>query len=204
MVATGSFDEAMRTFSCVGGARSQEHRGVGRHGKRQTTLPAALSCELLPPERASSPSRIRVELRFLSNPHVVRLSASATRRARARVTIRDLVINALHAPRPYRGGRMPRAEALDMLQASEHRPRRVADHATRELARRRGVAPRDDGSATRWIRWLIAIAERGKRLRGGADGSRWTGRGSVGRGRARVRRRKAAKVRCARCLRGAG
>ncbi|MFR1637840.1 MAG: ATPase, T2SS/T4P/T4SS family [Eggerthellaceae bacterium] len=93
------------------------HRGVG-HGKRQTTLLNALSCELPPSERIIT-IEDSAELRFLEHAHVVRLEARPRNaEGTGEVSIRDLVANALRM-RPDRivVGECRGPEALDMLQA---------------------------------------------------------------------------------------
>ena len=118
MVATGSFDEAMRTF-LVWAVRARKSIAVsGGTGSGKTTLLNALSCELPPSERIIT-IEDSAELRFLEHPHVVRLEARPRNaEGTGEVTIRDLVINALRM-RPDRivVGECRGAEALDMLQA---------------------------------------------------------------------------------------
>ena len=78
------------------------------------------------------------ELR-LRQPHVVRLEARPPNlEGRGEVTIRRLVRNALRM-RPDRivVGEVRGAEALDMLTALSHRPRRLAVDRPRRLARPR-------------------------------------------------------------------
>lgn len=118
MVATGSFDEAMRTF-LVWAVRARKSIAVsGGTGSGKTTLLNALSCELPPSERIIT-IEDSAELRFLEHPHVVRLEARPRNaEGTGEVTIRDLVINALRM-RPDRivVGECRGAEAVDMLTA---------------------------------------------------------------------------------------
>ena len=118
MVATGSFDEGMRTF-LMWAVRARKSIAVsGGTGSGKTTLLNALSCELSPSERIIT-IEDSAELRFLEHPHVVRLEARPRNaEGTGEVTIRELVINALRM-RPDRivVGECRGAEALDMLQA---------------------------------------------------------------------------------------
>lgn len=90
----------------------------GGTGSGKTTLLNALSCEIAREERIVT-IEDSAELRFLEHPHVVRLeSRPPSAEGTGRVTIRDLVRNALRM-RPDRiiVGECRGGEALDMLQA---------------------------------------------------------------------------------------
>lgn len=90
----------------------------GGTGSGKTTLLNALSCKIPHIERVIT-IEDSAELRFLEHPHVVRLEARPQNaEGTGRITIRDLVINALRM-RPDRivVGECRGAEALDMLQA---------------------------------------------------------------------------------------
>ena len=85
----------------------------------------------------------------LQQPHVISLEARPPNvEGKGQVTIRDLVRNSLRM-RPDRiiVGEVRGAETLDMLQAHEHRPRRLADHGARQLGR-----GRDPCACRRWPR----------------------------------------------------
>lgn len=118
MVATGSFDEAMRTF-LVWAVRARKSIAVsGGTGSGKTTLLNALSCEISTGERIVT-IEDSAELKFAHHPHVVRLEArEASIEGEGAVTIRDLVTNALRM-RPDRivVGEVRGAECCDMLQA---------------------------------------------------------------------------------------
>ena len=74
--------------------------------------------------------------------------ARPTSRARAQITIRDLVQQLpAHAPRPHRRRRVPRRRGARHAAGDEHRPRRLAHHrSTPTRPRDALVAPRDHGA----------------------------------------------------------
>ncbi|MCI1666374.1 MAG: CpaF family protein [Atopobiaceae bacterium] len=91
---------------------------AGGTGSGKTTLLNALSCEIGHGERIVTVED-SAELRFETHPHVIRLEArSASIEGTGRVTIRDLVTNALRM-RPDRivVGEVRGEECIDMLQA---------------------------------------------------------------------------------------
>ena len=118
----------------------------GGTGSGKTTTLNALSAFIGDGERVVT-IEDAAELR-LQQPHVVRLEARpASVEGRGEVTIRRLVRNALRM-RPDRivVGEVRGAEALDMLSAMSHRPRRLAVDRARRLARG-GAAPGRDAGA---------------------------------------------------------
>ncbi len=100
----------------MGGARRKSIAVSGGTGSGKTTLLNALSCEL-PPERIIT-IEDSAELALEHPTSCAWRRVPATPKARAKSTIRDLVINALRM-RPDRivVGECRGAEALDMLQA---------------------------------------------------------------------------------------
>ena len=91
---------------------------AGGTGSGKTTLLNALSCEIDPAERIVT-IEDSAELKFSEHGHVVRLEArDASIEGQGRVTIRDLVTNALRM-RPDRivVGEVRGEECIDMLQA---------------------------------------------------------------------------------------
>ena len=91
---------------------------AGGTGSGKTTLLNALSCEINPAERIVT-IEDSAELQFDAHPHVVRLEArEASIEGAGRVSIRDLVANALRM-RPDRivVGEVRGSECIDMLQA---------------------------------------------------------------------------------------
>lgn len=91
---------------------------AGGTGSGKTTLLNALSCEINPAERIVT-IEDSAELQFSAHPHVVRLEArEASIEGAGRISIRDLVANALRM-RPDRivVGEVRGSECIDMLQA---------------------------------------------------------------------------------------
>lgn len=118
MVRLGTMDQSMRVFLRWAVRMRVSIAVSGGTGTGKTTLLNALSCEIAPEERILT-IEDSAELRFLEHPHVVRLEARpANAEGTGRVTIRDLVVNALRM-RPDRivVGECRGPEALDMLQA---------------------------------------------------------------------------------------
>ena len=118
MVKMQSFDSKMHKFLQWAVKLKKNIAVSGGTGSGKTTLLNALSCEISFDERVIT-IEDSAELRFLQHPHVVRLEARPENsEGTGKVTIRDLVINALRM-RPDRivVGECRGAEALDMLQA---------------------------------------------------------------------------------------
>ena len=115
----------------------------GGTGTGKTTLLNVLS-SLIPDDERIVTIEDAAELQ-LDQDHLIRLeSRPANMEGRGEVTIRDLVRNALRM-RPDRiiVGEVRGAEAARHAPGDEHRPRRLAVDAARQLAARRAVPPRD-------------------------------------------------------------
>lgn len=114
----GSFDANVAKFLRWAVCARKSIAVSGGTGSGKTTLLNALSCELPKAERIIT-IEDSAELRFFEHPHVVRLEArQESAEGTGRVSIRDLVINALRM-RPDRivVGECRGEEALDMLTA---------------------------------------------------------------------------------------
>jgi pilus assembly protein CpaF len=113
----------------------------GGTGAGKTTTLAAIAGLLDPGERIVTVEDT-AELR-LTLPHVVRLEARTARGdGQGAIAIRDLVRNALRM-RPDRRRRGPRRRGARHGARDDHRPRRVALHDPRPLARVGAAAARD-------------------------------------------------------------
>ena len=171
MVAGGSLDNELRQF-LEWAVRARKNVVVaGGTGSGKTTLLNALSCCIPAGERIVT-IEDTAELRFLEHPHVVRLEA----RPRNAEGVGEVTIprfgnqRAAHAPRPHRGGRMPRGRGGRHADRHEYGPRWVADHVARELAGRHLAARGDDGALRRRPARRRDRGECSKRVRrGGSD-----------------------------------
>ena len=165
----------------------------GGTGSGKTTTLNALSSFIGADERVVT-IEDAAELR-LRQPHVIRLEARPPNlEGRGEVTIRRLVRNALRM-RPDRivVGEVRGAEALDMLTALSHGPRRLALHDPRRHAGRGAAARRDaraDGRARPAARGAARAGRRRVRPRRlpGPRRGRHAPRGRRRRGRPRRRR----------------
>ena len=135
---TARWTAPLRDLLAPRGARARCNLLVcGGTGSGKTTTLNALSSFIGAGERVVT-IEDAAELR-LRQPHVVRLEARPPNvEGRGEVTIRRLVRNALRM-RPDRivVGEVRGAEALDMLTALSHRPRRLAVHRPRRHRRPR-------------------------------------------------------------------
>lgn len=118
MVDLGSMDSLVQQFLSWAVLARKNIAVSGGTGSGKTTLLNALSCVISPDERIVT-IEDSAELKFMNHPHVVRLESRAQNaEGVGKISIQDLVINALRM-RPDRiiVGECRGGEALDMLQA---------------------------------------------------------------------------------------